>query len=155
MTVDLQPLRRSLESLCHVKPDLGDTARSWPGWFEWSPPTRLDDGARTFPHCVYGPEMKALWAAFAAAGWEERPIDWMGWLTTCRADPYSERMIGIMDVDRLSALLVAIRREERFCEGHWAACLKDRTFEWIILRWIANVTYEEAVTPSRATSVRD
>lgn len=85
------------------------------------------DGCLSFAYHAYGPAMDQLWAAFTAAGFEATPADYTDWLRRT-GNAHDPARIAQMDRDDLMMLLLAIRRGERFAEGHWAAMLDRGVF---------------------------
>jgi len=96
-------------------------------YVHWVVPPPLDDGGFVNGFCDYGPAMDRLWSAFAAAGFDGQPADYIAWLEHTEAPRDPVRIAGMGRPD-LMMLLLAIRRGERFCEGHWGAMLDDGVF---------------------------
>jgi hypothetical protein len=105
-------------------------------YYQWIVPQPLADGSFVNGYCDYKSAMDRLWSAFAAAGLDSRPADYNEWLQRTEA-PFDPDRIARMDEADLNMLLLAIRRGERFCDGHWAAMVRDGVFLAIAHRLLA------------------
>jgi hypothetical protein len=115
---DLAPLEACIEELIAFR----DGRLADDHYFTWHGQRRLDDGSLTMPFPDYHEPMDRLWAAFQHAGYPPEPADYVSWMST-KADPSDPTMIRTLDRHELSLCLLAIRRGERFCDGHWASML--------------------------------
>lgn len=105
-------------------------------YYRWVAPTPLADGSVLNGYCDYMPAMDRLWSAFADSGYEPRPANYIAWLDRAET-PFDPGRIARMDKADLRMLLLAIRRHERFCDGHWTAMLRDGIFLAIARRILA------------------
>lgn len=139
--VDLAPLRKIYATLVKDTTAAAGDARKWDGWFRWLEMT--DDNWRSGRLSVpveYGPKMDSLWAAFEEAGWQERIFDWPAWIKA-RDGPFDKATIAMSTIDDLTKLLTAIRRQERFNDGHWRDCLVSGVFTKVALTWLTLMRY--------------
>jgi len=127
MMADLAPLQSAVTDLETVACSVAASGDCWPGYFIWRSAQLSQDGSLTLPYPNYGPKMEALWEAFTAAGFDAGPADYLTWLRA-QESPYDPSVIERYERSDIEMLLLAVRRGERFGDGHWAAMLKDGVF---------------------------
>jgi hypothetical protein len=88
------------------------------------PPEQLPNGSWTVGWPDYRPAMDRLWAAFWAADAMATPEAYLEWLARKEPPLQQPEEAATLPRDELVGRLFAIRRGERFCDGHWLSALE-------------------------------
>jgi len=115
---DAAPLRACIEELIALR----DGGLTEDHYLAWQGQLRLENGSLTLPYPEYREPMDRLWTAFVDAGFPPEPADYVSWMAS-KSDPSDPAMIRGLDRAELTLCLLAMRRGERFCDGHWATML--------------------------------
>lgn len=103
------------------------------------PSERLEDGSWRVGWPDYQPAMERLWSAFWAAGAMASPEAYTDWLARNERPLQRPEEVASLSRDELIVRLFAIRRGERFGDGHWISALERGYFLAFARRLLALV----------------